>query len=72
MGVSMSQYLTVQHSAFSSLTCPAAPPGAVEAGYGEIQGQCSLVLALHPGKSLAAWSVNKMLNLQPVICCAAC
>lgn len=45
--------------------CQAAPPGTVEAGDDEI-------LALHPGKFLAVWNVNKMLNLQPLIYCAAC
>ena len=72
MGVSMSQYLAVWHSLLTSSACQAAPPGTVEAGYDEIQGQHSLMLASHPGKSLAVWSVNKMPNLQPLIYCAAC
>lgn len=45
--------------------CQAAPPGTAEAGDNEI-------LALHTGKILAVWKVNKMLNLQPLIYCAAC
>lgn len=72
MGVSMSRYLVVWHSLLTSLVCLAAPPGMVEAGYSETQGQHSLMLALHPGKSLAVCSINKMLNLQPLIYCAAC
>lgn len=39
---------------------------------GSSSGQCSLMLALHPGKSLAVWRVNKMLNLQALIYRAVC
>jgi len=73
MGISTSQYLAVRHSLPTSSACqPEAPPGTADAGSDEIQGQCSLMLTLHCGKGLAAWSVNKMLNSQPLIYCAAC
>lgn len=68
---STSQYLVGWHSLLTSSECQAAPLATSEAGYDEIQWQSSLMLASHPGKSLAAWSINKMLNLQPLIYCAA-
>lgn len=46
----------------------ARQPGVAGAGCDEIRGQRSLVLA---SESLAARCINKMLNLQPLICCAA-